>query len=641
MCKIIPVLLALGLAGLPVPSAAQFRPVGLPFATGDTLGLDAAGNFTAAWRSSYACPGLGWGCVYAQRYDPRGAPRGETISVASEPFFIISADVVVAPQGHFAVTWTRDDMGYHESVYSLYDAAGNFVRHGHLGWSFPARIPLAASDAAGNIVFAYDDSDGVYATVIGPDGLARVDPFFVDGVPETGWSTRGVIADWSSGFTVFWVSSSGKWARRYRAGGEPVGMPFHVEEFSQVAGGPSGEFVLAWLSPGGAGDPALWARRYGTNRTALGDPFQVSAATARAPGRDGIAIDARGDVTFAWTQPVSAGADAAYARRYHADGTPYGPPFRVNPTPAGSETYAQAFCEPVGHCLLTWSGLGQRYHVQPREQPAKGDFDRDLRTDLLLRDADSGNVRWWTLVDGVRTANVPVWGDLPDTTWSCAGDGDFDGDGRNDLAFRHDASGVLRFWLLGGAAGNEVHGTLPLYGASAPSNEWALSATGDFTFDGWPDLVWQHRGSGRIEVWRMAGALRTAVLEPTPAGPADPAWRVIAAQDWNGDGARDLLFSHAASGRLVQWLLDPALKVIGGRFTNPSSAADPAWKIVASGDYGVGAGGVAGTADVIWRHDVSGRQVIWYFDFAGNRTSGIFTNPMAPSNPSLHACGPR
>ena len=39
---------------------------------------------------------------------------------------------------------------------------------------------------------------------------------------------------------------------------------------------------------------------------------------------------------------------------------------------------------------------------------------------------------------------------------------------------------------------------------------------------------------------------------------------------------------------------------------------------------------MAGTNDVVWRNASSGRVVVWHLDFAGNRTSGLFTSPDAP-----------
>lgn len=638
--------LVLTMASLSLPAAAEFGPVGNPFhVPSGALGTDAAGNFVAAWYRNSMCPGVGQGCAWVRMYDPFGNPRGETIMVTGGPFYIQGIDVAVAPQGHFAVMWGRREMGWHEVLYRLYDARGRFVAEAHLAWDYLTRLPAADCDAAGSFFFTYFDRGDrgdkhVYATVINATGKVLVTPFAVEQDPSPYTRRLGMVADWNGGFTVFWTrrEKSATLARRFSASGEPSSPPFPVEDFASVAGGRHGEFVSTWLGPDPAGHSVLWARVYPAQGTLPGEPFQVSAAPPSAVGN--VAVDARGDMVFAWTQ-----RDAAYARRHHADGTPFGPPFRVNPMPAGAEDGARVLCEPVGHCLFTWvrttpryARLGQRYHARRSEQPLKGDFDGDQRADLVLCDTDTGELRWWTLVDGARTSDVPVCCDTPSMTWSYAGDGDFDGDGSQDVVLRRDSDGELGFWLLDGP---KVRQALPLLGASAPSSAWALVATGDFTRDGWPDLVFQHHASGRLEVWRLAGTLLTAVLVPTPEAPADPGWVVVAAQDWNGDGTRDLLFSNATSGRLVQWLLDPDLHVIGGRFTNPAAPSDPSWQVVASGEYGTAPWGRLGEPDVVWRNATSGRQVIWFLNSAGNRTGGIFTNPPAPANPALVACGPR
>lgn len=257
----------------------------------------------------------------------------------------------------------------------------------------------------------------------------------------------------------------------------------------------------------------------------------------------------------------------------------------------------------------------------------------------MLRHAGSGATRVWTLVEGVRTSNLLVWPGTPDPGWTLAGADDFDGDLRQDLVFRNAWTGEARFYLLGGENGNEVIGLAFL--SDAPSPDWELAATGDFDIDGWPDLLWRNRLTQALVVWRLEGTVKVGTLVPTPDHAPDADWSVAAAQDWNGDGTRDLLWYDAASGRLAQWLLDADLVRIEERFTNPPQAESAAWKVVAAGDYGVGPWGTAGTNDVVWRNDGNGRQVIWFLDLAGNRTAGVFTTPAAPSDPAWIACGPR
>ena len=88
--------------------------------------------------------------------------------------------------------------------------------------------------------------------------------------------------------------------------------------------------------------------------------------------------------------------------------------------------------------------------------------------------------------------------------------------------------------------------------------------------------------------------------------------------------------------------MNAAVQRITGQFTSPANDGDNNWKVVASGDYGVGAGGVGGTNDIVWRNDTSGKLVVWYMNTAGVRTFGTFTTPDAPVNPlSWTVDGPR
>jgi hypothetical protein len=118
---------------------------------------------------------------------------------------------------------------------------------------------------------------------------------------------------------------------------------------------------------------------------------------------------------------------------------------------------------------------------------------------------------------------------------------------------------------------------------------------------------------------------------PTPDQAQDANWAVVAALDYDGDGARDLLWYNVTSGRLVIWYLDGALVRRSGQFTNPPSAGDHNWQVLASADYGLGPNGVPGTPDVVWRNANSGKYVVWYLDAAGHRTAGSFTSPDAPT----------
>ena len=74
----------------------------------------------------------------------------------------------------------------------------------------------------------------------------------------------------------------------------------------------------------------------------------------------------------------------------------------------------------------------------------------------------------------------------------------------------------------------------------------------DFDGDGRQDLLWRNQATGHIAAWRMTGL-------STPARAillADPAWRVVATPDLDGDGKTDLIWHNERTGRFAGWLMN-------------------------------------------------------------------------------------
>ena len=132
------------------------------------------------------------------------------------------------------------------------------------------------------------------------------------------------------------------------------------------------------------------------------------------------------------------------------------------------------------------------------------------------------------------------------------------------------------------------------------------------------DLWWQHE-DGRLAVWRMDGATPASDGPVNPDRPADPDWRVVAAGDFNNDRKTDVVWKHRVQGRVVVWLMDGAdhiNSVVVG--TEP----DPNWNIVAAGDLD---GNLQ--LDLIWQH-TSGNLAVWFMD----GTSLTSATPLEPRN---------
>ena len=99
------------------------------------------------------------------------------------------------------------------------------------------------------------------------------------------------------------------------------------------------------------------------------------------------------------------------------------------------------------------------------------------------------------------------------------GVGDFDGDGKADLVWRHAQTGEVSVWLMNGL-------TLQRAGSLLTVNDsgWQIMRVGDFDGDGKADLVWRHSQTGTVVVWRLDGL---SVLEVRPIATVDDlGWQI-------------------------------------------------------------------------------------------------------------------
>ncbi len=204
-----------------------------------------------------------------------------------------------------------------------------------------------------------------------------------------------------------------------------------------------------------------------------------------------------------------------------------------------------------------------------------GDAGGDGRPDLLWHNAGTGRLTLWTMNGLTRAAGQSV-DTVIDPTWASVGSGDFDGDGRDDVLWR-DGSGRLSVLLLDGPRGRGVD---PLAPAAPVDASWEATGVGDFDDDGRPDVAFRHRLSGRVSVWLMDGLTRRQGLLLSPDAPAAGEWGLAAVADLDGDGLADLLWRNASSQRLVAWLMNGTTRRVG-RFLSPAQSPGAGARLVA------------------------------------------------------------
>jgi hypothetical protein len=178
--------------------------------------------------------------------------------------------------------------------------------------------------------------------------------------------------------------------------------------------------------------------------------------------------------------------------------------------------------------------------------------------------------------------------------------------------------------------GNEVALTIgkdgfPLIGSrdlAASLKTFHQAPRGDFNVDGRQDLVWRRAGTGDNMVWLMNGADLVSASFTNPSTLADPGWRIVGTNDFNHDAQTDLLWRHSTSGQNVVWFMN-GVDMIGGEFTTPPALADTRWQMVGTGDFDRN-----GRPDILWRHDFSGENVLWYMN-GTVLTTGTFLTPSA------------
>jgi hypothetical protein len=216
----------------------------------------------------------------------------------------------------------------------------------------------------------------------------------------------------------------------------------------------------------------------------------------------------------------------------------------------------------------------------------------------------------------------------PTTAGATAAKGDFSNDGKADIIWQRD-DGYLAVWNMNGAS---MMASPSLNPGRVSDPAWRIVATGDLNGDGQPDIVWQHMTAGWLSVWFMNGRslVRDSLLVPNRILSND--WHIVAAADMNGDGKADLIWQHMTAGWLAVWYMDGAT-VTSDRLLTPGQIAGNDWKIVGAGDFNGD-----GRPDLVWQHTSAGLLCVWLMS-GSTLQNAVYLNPSQVTDPAWHIRG--
>jgi hypothetical protein len=234
----------------------------------------------------------------------------------------------------------------------------------------------------------------------------------------------------------------------------------------------------------------------------------------------------------------------------------------------------------------------------------------------LIWQHDTGMMQAWFL-NGTSAAGQNFNPSaVTDPSWRIVGSGDFNNDGNPDLLFQNTITGVLVVWYMNGT---QLVSASVLSPAGPSDPNWRVVGIADFNADGRPDLLFQHSLTGMLFVWYMNGASMYGTAMFTPFGPNDPAWKVAAVADFNGDGKPDILLQHKVTSTLVYWYMNGST-LSSAALTTPMAPLDPNWKVVGVADINGN-----GTLDLIMQHQLTGGLVVWYMNGTTVQSGGSIT----------------
>jgi hypothetical protein len=258
----------------------------------------------------------------------------------------------------------------------------------------------------------------------------------------------------------------------------------------------------------------------------------------------------------------------------------------------------------------SWSVAG----IADFNGPASADAD------VLWRQSSTDMLAIWQM-DGTRISSsaTPTFQGhavLPDSSWNVAGVGDFNAGGDADILWRQN-TGVLADWSMNGSTITSSASLTYQGKAITPNSTWSVAGIGDFNGDGTSDILWRQSTTGALADWSMNGSTITSSASLTSQGKAvtpDSTWSVAGIGDFAGNADADILWRQSSTGSLAMWLMNGSTIESSAAVTYQGSAVKPdsTWNIVEVGDFN----GTSNASDILWQQSTTGALQEWQMNGA-------------------------